>query len=52
MATAALAGESEGGEGGREGDGGDNSAHRAMAITSMGLAFTGYMTMSWPFRRD
>ncbi len=54
LATAALAGESEGGEGGFEGggDGGDNTAHRAMAITSMGLAFTGYMTMSWPFRRD
>lgn len=53
LATAALAGESEGGEGGvRGGDGGDNSAHRAMAITSMGLAFTGYMTMTWPFRRD
>jgi len=54
LATAALAGESEGGEGGfeRGGGGGDNTAHRAMAITSMGLAFTGYMTMSWPFRRD
>jgi hypothetical protein len=53
LATAALAGESEGGEGGWEHDGGgDNSAHRAMAITSMGLAFTGYMTMSWPFRRN
>ena len=53
LATAALAGESEGGEGGGgyEG-GGDLSAHRAMAITSMGLAFTGYMTMTWPFRRD
>jgi len=54
LATAALAGESEGGEGGGDyGEGGgDNSAHRAMAITSMGLAFAGYMTMSWPFRRD
>jgi hypothetical protein len=54
LATAALAGESEGGEGGGEwhGVGGDNSAHRAMAITSMGLALTGYMTMSWPFRRE
>jgi len=53
LATAAMAGESEGGEGGREwGDGDDNSAHRAMAITSMGLAFTGYMTMTWPFRRE
>jgi hypothetical protein len=53
LATAALAGESEGGEGGfYRGDGGDNSAHRAVAITSMGLAFTGYMTMTWPFRRD
>jgi len=53
LATAALAGESEGGEGGWEGgDGGNNSAHRAMAITSMGLAFTGYLTMTWPFRRD
>jgi len=53
LATAALAGESEegGGEWG-EGGGGDNSAHRAMAITSMGLAFTGYLTMTWPFRRD
>jgi hypothetical protein len=52
LATAALAGESEGGGGEWRGTGGDNSAHRAMAITSMGLAFTGYMTMSWPFRRD
>lgn len=54
LATAALAGESESGEGGGEwrGVGGDNSAHRAMAITSMGLALTGYMTMSWPFRRE
>ncbi len=54
VATAAMAGESEGGEGGRERGGGegDNTAHRAMAITSMSLAFTGYLTMIWPFRRD
>ncbi|MEZ4416986.1 MAG: hypothetical protein R3E10_14640 [Gemmatimonadota bacterium] len=53
VAAAALGSEAHGeDEGGSFRAGSDPSTHRTVALTSLGVALAGYMTMVWPFRRD
>ena len=33
-------------------DGGSRDTHKAIAYTSMGVALSGYLMMTWPFNRD